>query len=78
MRVGFLVALHIAGELGGPPRSVGLRRGLVFWAAVPKTAVHEHGDLLSWEDDICASARETRQHCIHPVAQPAGVQESSQ
>lgn len=78
MRVGFSVALDVAGELGGPPRSVGLGRGLVLGASVPKAAVDEHGDLLLREHDVCASARETRQHGIHAVAQPACVQESAQ
>lgn len=78
MRVCFSVALNVAGELGGPPGGVALRCGLVFGAAVPEAAIHEHCDPLPGEHDVCASAREARQHCIHPVAQTPCVQESAQ
>jgi hypothetical protein len=78
MCVGFSVALHVASEFEGPPGGVGLGCGLVFGAAVPEAAVHEHGELLPGEQDVCAPARESRQHCIHPVAQTPCVQESAQ
>ena len=78
MRVGFSVTLHVASELGGPPGGVGLGCGLVLGATVPEAAVHEHGELLPGEQDVCASARESRQHRIHPVAQTPRVQESAQ
>ena len=78
MRVSFSVALDVAGELGGPPGSVGLGRGLVFGAAVPEATVHEDGELLPGEQDVCAPTWESRQHSIHPVAQTARVQESAQ
>ena len=78
MRVGFSVALHVAGELRTPPGGIGLGCGSVLGAAVPEAPVHEHSELLPWEHDVCAPARESRQHCIHPVAQTPCVQESAQ
>lgn len=50
--VGVGVPLPVASDLVGPERRVGLRDRVVFWTAVPETAVDEHGDLCAREHEV--------------------------
>jgi hypothetical protein len=47
--VGVGVPLPVVSDLVGPERRIGLRDRVMFWTAVPETAVDEHGDLRARE-----------------------------
>jgi hypothetical protein len=47
-----LVASAVPLQFRSPVLGVGLGSGSVCWAPVPEAAVHEHGDLQAWEEEI--------------------------
>ena len=63
------VPLLVRDDFLFPERCIRLRPRHVQRTAVPKTAVDEHGDLFSPEDDIRATARVREQPYVKAISQ---------
>lgn len=70
--IGIEIACSIAFKLCSPPFAVGFRPGAVLGAPVPETAIYEHGDLRSGEDDVGAPPRQYR--VVDPISEATLVQ----
>ena len=64
--VDFCIPLNIPGDLGSPVFLIRLRHRSVLGTAVPETAVNEHSDLASGENDV----RSAWQFQMESVPQP--------
>jgi hypothetical protein len=66
--IGILITTPIIGDFMVPePRRRALGRSMMFAAAVPETAIQEHGNLGSWKDHVGGSAYAGYWWIVNPV-----------